>query len=130
MKTRADFLNVQRSGIRYSRPSFGLEIALTPAPAIRDGAARIGFTATRKIGGAVERNRAKRRLRAAAAELLPLYGRERHDYVLVARSATNTQKFAALLDDLADALRGGHKLLDRSRRNTGGTAPRGEVHGP
>ena len=46
---------------------------------------RAGFTATRKIGGAVVRNRAKRRLREAARITLPLHGREGFDYVFIAR---------------------------------------------
>ena len=68
----------------------------------------VGFTATKKIGGAVERNRAKRRLRAAAAALLPLYGRVGNDYVLVARIATLTRPFDGLLDDLKAALSAAH----------------------
>ena len=127
MKTRADFLNAQRIGARYSRPGLGLEICETPTKAARDGAARVGFTATRKIGGAVVRNRAKRRLRAAARELLPLYGRQRHDYVLIARSATTTRPYAALLDDLAIALQGGHAALDRKRQSAGRAAPEGRT---
>jgi ribonuclease P protein component len=119
MKTRADFLNVQRSGVRYSRPGLGLEICPTPGRALRDGAARVGFTATKKIGGAVVRNRAKRRLRAAAREVLPLYARERHDYVLIARSATATRTYAALVDDLVSALQGGHAALDRKQQSAG-----------
>jgi ribonuclease P protein component len=113
MKTRADFLRVQREGCRQSRPGLTLEICASPERARRGGAARTGFTASRKVGGAVERNRAKRRLRAAAASVLPLYAREAHDYVLVARTATLTRPFAALLEDLTTALAGGHAVLDR-----------------
>jgi ribonuclease P protein component len=113
MKTRADFLRAQREGCRQSRPGLTLEICVSPERARRDGAARSGFTASRKVGGAVERNRAKRRLRAAASTLLPLYAREAHDYVLVARTATLTRPFAALLEDLTTAIVGGHAVLDR-----------------
>jgi ribonuclease P protein component len=129
MKTRADFLNAQRSGVRSSRPGLGLEICLTPEAAARGNTARVGFTATRKIGNAVTRNRAKRRMRAAAAELLPLYGRERHDYVLIARNATASRPFAALLGDLTDVLRGGHSALDRKRRPSENPVPGGKEHG-
>ena len=76
--------------------------------------ARAGFTATRKIGGAIERNRAKRRLRAAAAALLPLYGVEGSDYVLVARAGTLTRPFADLLEDLAVSLKAAHAKLARN----------------
>jgi len=75
---------------------------LTIAPA--DLAIRIGFTATRKIGGAVERNRAKRRLREAARQILPLHGRPGFDYVFVARGGTIARPWARLLDDVKTAL--------------------------
>ena len=71
-----------------------------------DGAAlvRVGFTATRRIGGAVVRNRAKRRLREAARVLLPLHGRPGHDYGFVARAGTTLRPWARLLDDVKSAL--------------------------
>ena len=65
---------------------------------------RVGFTATRKIGGAVVRNRAKRRLREAARALVPLYGRPGHDYVLIARRGVTSRPWARLLDDVKSAL--------------------------
>jgi len=73
---------------------------------------RVGFTASRKVGSAVKRNRAKRRLRAAAASVLPLLGRERHDYVLVAKAATLSRPYAALVADLTKALEVAHAALE------------------
>jgi ribonuclease P protein component len=65
---------------------------------------RVGFTATRKIGGAVVRNRAKRRLREAARLLLPLHGRPAFDYVFIARGGTAQRPWPRLLDDVKSAL--------------------------
>jgi len=65
---------------------------------------RLGFTCSRKVGDAVARNRARRRLREAARKVLPadLAG---WDLVLIGRAATVDRPFQALLDDLAQALR-------------------------
>ena len=66
---------------------------------------RIGFTASKKIGNAVLRNRAKRRLRALAREVLHPVARPGWDYVLVARpGATVIRPFAEMLGDLETAL--------------------------
>jgi len=66
--------------------------------------ARVGFTASRKIGGAVSRNRAKRRLRAVAAAVMPGRVLAGHDYVLVARSSVLTCVYANLAAELISAL--------------------------
>jgi len=65
---------------------------------------RIGFTATRKVGNAVTRNRAKRRLREAARRLVPLHGRPGCDYVFVARAGAPDRAWPRLLDDMKSAL--------------------------
>jgi ribonuclease P protein component len=72
----------------------------------RDGDAtiRLGFTATRKVGGAVVRNRAKRRLREAARALVPFYGVAGGDYVFIARMGTADRPWERLLDDVKSAL--------------------------
>jgi ribonuclease P protein component len=103
MRNRADFLRAQR-GVRKIASGLVLEACPTPEALAQAGRFRVGFTASRKVGGSVERNRAKRRLRAAAAAVLPLSGRERTDYVLIAKPATLNRPFDSLLEDLAVAL--------------------------
>ena len=110
LKKRADFLRAQK-GIRQRSAGLTLEICATPEPVGREGCFRLGFTASRKVGGAVERNRAKRRLRAAARAILPLQARERTDYVLIARPATLTRPYAELMKDLAHCLAAAHLKL-------------------
>ncbi|HVL42593.1 MAG TPA: ribonuclease P protein component [Brevundimonas sp.] len=65
---------------------------------------RLGFTATRKVGNAVVRNRAKRRLREAARALAPLLAVPGSDYVFVARAGTADRPWDRLLDDVKSAL--------------------------
>jgi ribonuclease P protein component len=69
-------------------------------------AIRVGFTCSRKVGNAVARNRAKRRLREVARLVLPDHGRSGWDYVLIgSRDNTADRDFLALQDDLRQALR-------------------------
>lgn len=69
-----------------------------------DPRVRVGFTATKRIGGAVERNRAKRRMREAARAILPLHGQPGFDYVVIARGGTINRPWDRLLDDVKSAL--------------------------
>ena len=64
----------------------------------------VGFTATKKIGNAVVRNRAKRRLREAARAVIPELGKPGFDYVLIARMGTAERPWDRLLDDVKSTL--------------------------
>lgn len=99
LRTRAQFLAV-RKGARVTRQTLLVE-ARRRAP---NGPIGLGLTATKKVGSAVVRNRARRRLREAARQLLPAYGLAGVDYVLVARQAAPDAPWPALLDDLQNAL--------------------------
>jgi len=111
IKRRADFLRAQK-GLRQFAPGLTLETCTSPKDSASPNACRVGFTASRKVGGAVERNRAKRRLRATASSILPLLGRRGHDYVLIAKTATLSRPFPALLEDLSKAVMAAHAALD------------------
>lgn len=97
---RGEFLRAAGRGRKIARPGLVLQ-ALSGT----GGPLRLGFTATKRIGGAVIRNRAKRRLREAARLTLSVSPPEGWDLVLVAREATPTRPFGALLGDLRGALR-------------------------
>ncbi len=99
-KKRADFLRLAARGKKIAKSGFVMQ-------ALGNGAEselRLGFTATKKIGNAVTRNRAKRRLREAAR--LALSGRDMPgvELVLIARQETATVPFAKLQRNLAKAL--------------------------
>lgn len=67
---------------------------------------RVGFTCSKKVGNAVARNRAKRRLREAARLVLPTHGRVDWDYVLIGRAEKTADcSFETLQKDLRYALR-------------------------
>src|SRR3546814_15264642 len=92
---------------------------LVPYTTLFRSEVRVGFTVTRKVGNAVERNRVKRRLRAAAAEVFPSLGCAGTDYVVVGRMATLTRPFSALKADLEQAVR---KLDGSPAGRAGGAA--------
>jgi ribonuclease P protein component len=66
---------------------------------------RVGYTASKKVGGAVVRNRARRRLRALAREVLAGEAAPGYDYVLIARAETATRDYADLRNDMRFALK-------------------------
>lgn len=123
IKRRADFLRAQKSR-RQVTPGLTLESCRSPDDVLSKRC-RVGFTASRKVGSAVKRNRAKRRLRAAAAQVLPLLGREGHDYVLIARAATLSRPYAALMADLTKALTAANAALEADAKRGRSSAGEG-----
>lgn len=96
---RRDFLHAAASGRKSAQPGLVLQAAHG-----RSEGFRIGFTATRKLGNAVIRNRARRRLRAAADRVLRADPPAGWDIVLIGRAGTLDRPFEALCEDLRRAL--------------------------
>ncbi|MEO9827124.1 MAG: ribonuclease P protein component [Paracoccaceae bacterium] len=97
---RSDFLAAARAR-RVSTPAFTLQWHERED----DGGKRVGFTCSKKVGNAVARNRAKRRLREAARLILPQNGQDGFDYVLIGRKDTTAARdFDDLCADLRNAL--------------------------
>lgn len=101
LKRRAEFLKVARDGRKWAAPGLVLQALDRGAG---DAEIRAGFTVSRKVGNAVARNRARRRLKAAAERVLGDLGKAGHDYVLIGRQATLNRPFQALVADLRKAL--------------------------
>jgi len=102
LKRRREFLRVARGRRKWAAPGLVLQAR---EGAGNDAEVRVGFTASRKVGNAVARNRAKRRLRAAVGEVMMTDAAPGFDYVVIARAATLKRRYADLLADLKTALR-------------------------
>lgn len=100
LKKRRDFLRAASRGKRAARPGLVLQ-ALATGP----GSVRVGFTVTKKVGNAVVRNRARRRLKEAARLTLPGLGLDGWDLVLIGRDGTGGRDFRQLVGDLRGALK-------------------------
>ena len=138
LRTRPDFLKVAAEGAKWVTPGLILQARRRPPPAtantgvggtgvagtgkatarepIEEDEVRVGFTVSRKVGNATKRNRARRRLRAAAREVFPELGRRGCDYVLIGRARTLDRPYAELVEDLRQALGRVGGKQGRSRR--------------
>jgi ribonuclease P protein component len=107
LKRRAEFQRVSR-GRRAQAETFTLQAApradgRAPPADATDERARVGFTVTKKVGDAVERNRIRRRLKEALRQAGAVAPSPGHDYVLMARREALTRPFAALIADIERA---------------------------
>ena len=117
LKRHAEFQRV-RKGARWAGPAFVLEAKerrhedwARPSEAPEP---RFGFTVTRQIGKA-ERNRIRRRLKAAVRDVGPDHARRDFDYVLIARKPALTSAFGAIVSDLVKALERVHRVPAKAR---------------
>ncbi len=100
LKRRAAFLRLASKGKKIARPSFVLQVLRSET----DAPLTVGYTATKKLGNAVARNRAKRRLREAARLTLAGHDLRGVELVLIGRQETATIPFPVLCDNLRQAL--------------------------
>lgn len=139
LKKRPDFLRVAALRRKWAVHGLILQAAPTPEPAPThptetpatettadlappSGVVRVGFTVSKKVGNAVARNRARRRLKAAADEILPAFARPGLDLVVIGRKETLTRPYSLLLQDLRYALKRVGALADAKAADAGASA--------
>ncbi|NCB49850.1 MAG: ribonuclease P protein component [Alphaproteobacteria bacterium] len=103
LKKRRQFVLLSKLGSRFITPSF-IMLCLKQTRQFsklqpKTDSPRIGFTVTKRLGKAVDRNFIKRRLRAASAETLNEFAQRGYDYVVIARKDATLRKFTDLVDD-------------------------------
>ena len=127
LSRRAEFQRVSR-GRRKTSAAFVLQSAPRADGETGEAVPRVGFTVTKKIGGAVERNRIRRRLREALRAAFPLEAERDCDYVLMAKREALTRDFAALVGEMREAFRAAarernERLLRAGPRRRQGSEP-------
>lgn len=105
LRQRSEFLKAARAP-RQAMTGMVVQARKRGAGEPAETPIRVGYTCSKKVGNAVMRNRAKRRLREVARTVLPQLGQPGYDYVLIGRNgATTDRSFADLTNDLRTALR-------------------------
>ncbi|MEI9987841.1 MAG: ribonuclease P protein component [Aliidongia sp.] len=105
---RKDFLRIAGGRRKWVAPGLILQALAAPEAAAAGAHAegrRVGFTASKKVGNAVARNRAKRRLRAAVQQVMTEHAASAHDYVVIARNETPDRPYTSLVAELELALK-------------------------
>jgi ribonuclease P protein component len=111
LRHRADFL-AAATGAKAPATAFVLQ-----AIRRRDGGpVRIGFTVSKKVGNAVERNRVRRRLREIVRRTAPVGMRPGHDYVLIGKRAALVSPFDRMIEEFGGALRRVHTQRSETHR--------------
>ena len=119
LRKRREFLDAAKAR-RSAAPGLVVQMhkRRNPGPSdLAEASIGVGYTASRKVGNAVQRNRAKRRMRALAQAHLPHQGKAGHNYVLIARQALLDRSFADLESDLSSCLARLGKQDEKRRPN-------------
>jgi ribonuclease P protein component len=116
LKKRGEFVRASNSGLHASAPGLVLQAYKRGEAAETAAPARIGFTTSKKVGNAVARNRARRRLRALAEAVLAPKAQPGLDYVLVGRTSTVDRPFPDLIADLEHVVERVHSGRAKPRR--------------
>jgi ribonuclease P protein component len=95
---RSSFVRMNASAARFVVSSFILQMIENPA--LGQDEMRVGYTVTKKLGGAVVRNRIKRRLREAVRKAVPAHAKPQRDYVFIARSKALECEFSELVREM------------------------------
>lgn len=107
IKRRRDFVRVSQKGGSAPTPSFIIQAFMREEQDSRGAIlpkVRVGFTATKRLGNAVRRNRARRRLRSLVEVWVPQFQMENVDLVLIAKHSCLKRSFAELGKELCEGL--------------------------
>jgi len=105
LKKRREFLAVAGANRKWATPGMVVQVRKRPSGEDGEDVVRIGFTTSRKVGNAVIRNRARRRLRACVDAVLPGRVKTGLDIVVIGRAATPDRSFEALKGDFVKSLK-------------------------
>ncbi|WNK00520.1 ribonuclease P protein component [Thalassospiraceae bacterium LMO-JJ14] len=105
LKKRREFLAVAGAKRKWATPGMVVQVRKRPAGEAGKDLVRVGYTTSRKVGNAVVRNRARRRLRACVDAVLPGQVKPGLDIVIIGRAATPARPFEDLKDDFLKSLK-------------------------
>ncbi len=97
IKKRKDFVKIAKEGKKAVAKGLLIQVYKNLSPANN---INIGYTVSKKVGNAVKRNRAKRRLRALSQQIIPFFAKPEYDYVIIGRQQTLERSFDDLKKDL------------------------------
>ena len=111
---RSEYVRVKLRGSSIAESG----LVIQAAPVVNDTSylfPRVGFTVSKRVGNAVKRNRARRRLKSIASDILPKEGFPAWDYVFIGRLVTLDRPYDSLLEDARAALRKIHQKTIKKR---------------